>query len=97
MLGCLLYALFLYRAKITVRRVFLAKLVTNIQNVLLGALWSAILYGKAYFVMASGSALKNLIMLPFQTVLLVLLVSLLLPLLSRMGLVPRQMGEKIHW
>ena len=97
MLGCLLYALFLYRAKITVRRVFLAKLVTNIQNVLLGALWSAILYGKAYFVMASGSALKNLIMLPFQTVLLVLLFSLLLPLLSRMGLVPRQMGEKIHW
>ena len=97
MLGCLLYALFLYRAKITVRRIFLAKLVTNIQNVLLGALWSAILYGKAYFVMASGSALKNLIMLPFQTVLLVLLFSLLLPLLSRMKLVPKQMGEKIRW
>jgi len=97
MLGCLLYALFLYRAKITVRRVFLAKLVTNIQNVLLGALWSSILYGKAYFVLASGSALKNLIMLPVQTLLLVLLFSAFLPVLSRMKLIPRQMGEKIRW
>ena len=87
-LGCLFYSLFFYRAKITVRRVFLAKLVTNIQNVLLGALWSSILYGKAYLVLAAGSAVKNLIMLPFQTLLLVILITALLPVLKAMKLVP---------
>jgi len=96
-LGCVFYALFFYRAKLTVRRIFLAKLVTNVQNVLLGALWSSILYGKAYLVLASGSALKNLIMLPFQTVILVVLFSALLPVLRQMGLVPKQMPTKIHW
>ena len=33
----MIYALFFYRAKITWRRIILAKLLTNIQNVLLGA------------------------------------------------------------
>ena len=56
MLGMLFYALFFYRSRITVRRIFLAKLLTNIQNVLLGALWTAILMGKAYYVTASASA-----------------------------------------
>ena len=96
-LGCVFYALFFYRAKLTVRRNFLAKLVTNVQNVLLGALWSSILYGKAYLVLASGSALKNLIMLPFQTVILVVLFSALLPVLRQTGLVPKQMPAKISW
>ena len=96
-LGCVIYALFLYRTKLTVRRIFLAKLVTNVQNVLLGALWSSILYGKAYLVLASGSAVKNLIMLPFQTLLLVVLFSAVLPVLSAVGLAPKQMAEKISW
>ena len=98
MLGCLFYALFLYRSQLTIRRIFLAKLVTNIQNVLLGALWSSILYGKAYLVMAGGSAIKNLIMLPVQTVILVVLFSALLPVLQRMKLVPGEVGKtRLHW
>lgn len=96
MLGVLIYALFFYRQEITVRRIFLAKLLTNIQNVLLGALWSSILYGKAYLVMASGSALKNLIMLPFQTLILVALFSAIAPALGRMGLVAKQKGT-LKW
>lgn len=96
MLGVLFYSLFFYRQKITIRRIFLAKLITNIQNVLLGALWSSILYGKAYVVMATGSAAKNLIMLPFQTAVLVLLFSALLPALARMGLVGKQ-DAKLKW
>ena len=98
MLGCVIYSLVLYRAKVTVRRVFLAKLVTNIQNVLLGALWSSILYGKAYLVLASSSAVKNVIMLPFQTLLLVILFAALLPVLKAMGLVPwKPEGGKLPW
>lgn len=96
MLGVLIYALFFYRQEITVRRIFFAKLLTNIQNVLLGALWSSILYGKAYLVMASGSALKNLIMLPFQTLILVALFSAIAPALGRMGLVAKQKGT-LKW
>ena len=97
MLGVLIYALFFYRAKLTVRRVFLAKLLTNIQNVVLGSLWSAILYGKAWSVMAVGSFWKNLIMLPFQTLLLVLLIGALLPILRRAGLVDKETPQKITW
>lgn len=79
MLGVLTYALFLYRAPLRVWRIFCAKLVTNVQNVVLGALWIAILNSngrfslEAWYASASLSAVKNLIMLPVQTVLLVLL------------------------
>ena len=96
-LGCVIYSLFFYRTKITVRRVFLAKLITNIQNVLLGALWSSILYGKAYLVLASGSAIKNAIMLLPQTAILILLFSAVLPVLRRMNLVPGQNTGRIPW
>ena len=95
MLGVLIYALFLYRAELNIRRVFLAKLLTNIQNVVLGALWMAILSGKAWYVTAGGSAVKNLIMLPVQTLLLVLLIGALLPILRRTGLIDREIPVKI--
>lgn len=97
MLGVLTYALFFYRAELTVRRIFLAKLVTNIQNVLLGALWMSILSGKAWYVTASASAVKNLVMLPFQTALLAALFGALLPVLIRSGLVQRNTPRKITW
>ena len=64
--GCMIYALFFYRAKITWRRIILAKLLTNIQNVLLGALWSAILYSKGYLYYLTSGAVKNTIMLPIE-------------------------------
>ena len=96
MLGMFFYALFFYRAKVGIVRIFLAKLVTNVQNVLLGALWTSILMGKAWFVTASGSAIKNLIMLPVQTILLAVLFGALLPVLRRMKLVPREMDGKIR-
>ncbi|MCQ2448504.1 MAG: folate family ECF transporter S component [Oscillibacter sp.] len=97
MLGVLIYALFLYRTPITFRRVFAAKLLTNIENVLLGALWMSILSGKAWMVTASASAIKNLIMLPVQTGMLVLLFAALLPAMRRIGLVPREMTTTIKW
>ncbi len=97
MLGVLLYALFFYRARLTVRRIFWAKLFTNVLNVTLGALWMAILSGKAWYVTAGGSAIKNLIMLPVQTLLLVMLFTALLPALRRAGLVPDQGEKRIPW
>ena len=87
MLGVFLYALFFYKSKITLCNVFLAKLLTNLENVLLGALWMAILSGKAWYITASGSVIKNLVCLPFQTVLLLLLMTALRPALKKMRLV----------
>ena len=59
MLGCFWYAIFFFRARITITRICLAKLVTNVQNVLLGSLWSAILYSKGYLFYMTSSALKK--------------------------------------
>lgn len=93
-LGCLWYALFFYRARITIVRIALVKVITNIQNVFLGSLWSAILYSKGYLYYLTKSAVKNVIFLPLQIVMLVVMLQLLLPVLKRMGLIPNQLGEK---
>lgn len=82
MLGTFLYALFLYRTDVTPVRVFMAKLCTNALNVTLGALWSAILYGKGYLYYATTSLVKNVIMLPIQTVMLCALFAALMPILA---------------
>lgn len=93
MLGCFTYALCFYRAKISWRRIVLAKVLTNIQNVLLGALWSSILYSKGYLYYFSTSAIKNVLYLPLQIILLALVLRYLLPVLHRQGLVPRQLAD----
>ena len=46
--GCMIYALFFYRCRITVARIAIVKLITNVQNVFLGSLWSYMLGGQAY-------------------------------------------------
>ena len=90
MLGVLIYALFFYRAKVTPLRVFLAKLLTNIENITLGALWMSILSGKAWMATASKSAIKNLILLPVQAVLLYALIKALSPMLKKLKLISGQ-------
>lgn len=96
-IGCLIYALFFYRARITVARIFVAKLLTNVLNVFLGSLWSTILYGKGYLYYMSASAVKNAILLIPQVVMLVVLFQALLPVMQRMGIIPRQVKGAIPW
>ena len=93
MLGCFTYALFFYRTKVTVWKIFLAKLLTNLQNVILGALWSSILMGKGYLFYLADSAIKNLITLPIYTVILVVAFQALLPVMRKMGIISNQLGE----
>ena len=99
MLGVFTYALFLYRAEVTVLRVFLAKLATNLQNVFIGGLGTYLWYsgGKGYWAIVGGSAIKNAILLPVQTVLLAALFAALLPILHRMGFLPDQAGRLRLW
>lgn len=94
MLGVLTYALFLYRARVTVLRIVLAKLVTNLQNVFLGGLGTYLWYSsKGYWVIVGGSAVKNAIMLPVQVIMLVVLFSALLPILTKIGLISKEAGH----
>lgn len=95
MIGTFLYAIFLYRAKVTVLRVFLAKLSTNVLNVVLGSLWSAVLYSKGYLYYMTTSAVKNTLMLPVQTLMLVVLFAALIPILGRMGLMSPESGNRL--
>ena len=92
--GVVTYALCLYRAKVTVWRIFLAKFLTNVQNVFLGALGTYLFYSsKGYWVLAAESAVKQIVMLPIQTVALTVLFAALLPILHRMGFLPDQATE----
>lgn len=98
MLGVFTYALFLYRSEVTVTRIFLAKLLTNIQNVFLQSLGSYLWYSsKGYWVLVGERAVKNAIMLPIQTVMLAALFAALLPALHRMGFLPDQVRRLKLW
>ncbi len=99
MLGVFTYALFLYRAEVTVLQVFLAKLATNLQNVFLGGLGTYLWYsnGKGYWVIVGASAVKNAIMLPVQTIMLAALFAALLPILHRMGFLPDHSARLKLW
>ena len=99
MLGVFTYALFLYRAEVTVLRVFLAKLATNVQNVFIGGLGTWLWYsgGKGYWPIVGASAIKNAVMLPVQTVMLAALFAALLPILHRMGFLPDQASRLKLW
>ncbi len=88
MAGDLTYALFLYRQKITLPRIIGAKLVTNyIVNVLMGSLWSSILYSKGYYYYFTKSLVKNTLYLPFQIVMLVVVLKAVMPILRKRRLV----------
>ena len=60
MLGVLTYALFFYRAPLRIWRIFCAKLLTNLQNVILGALWMAILNSNGAFSLETWYASASL-------------------------------------
>lgn len=96
-LGAVLYALWLYRARISVLRLALCRGTVNILvNAAVGSVWRTMLYGGgSYGFYFKASLIKNLAMLPVETAVLVLLMRLLLPALSRGGLVPAQPQARV--
>lgn len=95
--GALIYSLFLYRRKITVFRLFGAKFLVNyLVNVGLGCLWNQILYGKGYLYYMVKSLIKNSLLLPIEVMAMAALFSLLLPVFSRLGLLPRHSGAELQ-
>lgn len=91
MCSFLLYALFFYRAELSLSRLFIGRLSVNVcVNVLLGSIWKHMLYGKAYIVYFISGSIKNLAMLPLEVFLMLLLFRHILPILKKSRLVPAQ-------
>jgi hypothetical protein len=53
------------------------------------------LFGKGYYYFFIKSLIKNAIMLPIEVVTLVILLQMLLPVLARQGVIPKQKGKLI--
>jgi ECF transporter S component (folate family) len=95
--AALIYSLFLYRKKITVLRLFGAKFLVNyLCNVLMGCLWSQMLYGKGYLYYLVKSLIKNSLLLPLEVMALCALFSILLPVFSRFGLLPDHEAHELQ-
>ena len=92
----LFYCFFLYRRKITVYRLFFAKVCTNfLAHLLLNSLWSSLLMGKGYLYYFWNSLIKNTLLLPFEVLLLAVFFGAVLPFFSRMGLLPAHSSEEL--
>lgn len=70
-----LFGLFFYQRKITLARVFAAKLTANIAHqFIFDTIVAVRMYGDAFIVLLSGRIVKNLVMLPIETGLLYFLI-----------------------
>lgn len=79
-----LYGLFFYRTRLSILRLALGKLSVNlIANTVLNSLWSAILAGNGFWILAAARLPKNLLMLPLEVLLLALLCGVLIPVLRK--------------
>ena len=89
MLSFLIYALFFYRAHLSLARIFIARLSVNVLiNVILGSVWKHILYGNAYIVYFISGSIKNIALLPVEAALMLVLYRRLVPLLQKAHLIP---------
>ncbi len=90
-LGNVVFALLLYRKHLSILRLFIARFIIAYGiNVTLGSLWSAMLYSKGFLYYAATSIVKNSILLIPEVIILTLLFALLVPLFSRMNIIPAQ-------
>ena len=88
MLGSLIYGLFFYRTKITIPKIIMAKGLVNYGvNVLLGSLWSMMMYSKGFIYYASKSLVKNTILLPIEVIALYFVFKYLIPILKKRNLI----------
>lgn len=98
MLGMLVYALCLYRARISMLRLLLANLIVNVAvNAALGTVWTVMMMGGNYWILFLGSLAKNLVTIIPKSLLLYILFQALLPILQRMGVIPRQVSGPIRF
>lgn len=96
MAGMLVYALCFYRAKITIWRLLLANLLVNFfVNAVMGSVWNVMLRGSSYWFYFSKSLLSNSITLIPKVILMTVVYQALLPVMQRMGVIPKQVDGVI--
>ena len=89
--GSVLFALFFYRAKVTVTRVILARFsmdlfVNMILNSIVSMWYYAAILGKSYAFMILPAVIKNLCLFPIASFLLTLFLGVVIPITRRMKL-----------
>lgn len=87
MLGSFIFAIFLYKAPLSIGRVAISKLLINLLcNILLTPLFLAWMNGRAAVLMSMPRIAKNVCLFPLETLLLCVFLGAMLPILRRMGL-----------
>lgn len=93
-LSAVIYALFLYRARVTFARVALSKGTVNLFiNTLIGSIWRVVLYGSSpflYYVLSAG--IKNLLLFPLEVCLICWVFRLLQKPLTQFRALPAEGG-----
>lgn len=83
-LAGVIYGIFFYKSGFTVKKAIFAKLLVNLTlNSLLNTVWVSILYGKGVGVLLIPRVIKNLISYPFEVILLIVVVPVVVKLMSR--------------
>ena len=96
--GSLVFALFFYRAEITSLRVILSRFCIDffvnivLQTPIMMAYYQ-IMLGKSYKVFHLPRIIKNLVMFPIESVVLILFFQLLIPPLTQAGQLPKGMNK----
>lgn len=86
-LGAFIYALFLYRSRLTFERIAAARFTINLfVNVLLGSVWRVAMSGGPYGYYVVIAGIKNLLLLPLEVFIMTFLLGALLPSLKKLKL-----------
>ena len=84
MLGAFIFGLFLWDTRITILKLVFSRVVISaFVNILLGSVWTTMLYSKGFLFYVTKSAIKNIALLPFEILILMVLYRVLLPILYR--------------
>jgi len=90
MLGVLIYALCFYRRRVTVVSIVVANLLVNLLvNAVLGSVWNVMIRGATFWSWFVPSFIKNMATIAPKALLLYILFHSMLPILRRMGVLPR--------
>ena len=98
-LESLIYGMFLYRTKITIFKIFSAKLIINLfVNAFLGSCWWAIMYGKVFWPVFIARVPKNIILLPIEVLVMYLFFTMIIPIMKKMRVIDYSpFDKKINW
>ncbi|MDO4648012.1 MAG: folate family ECF transporter S component [Eubacteriales bacterium] len=87
MLAGVIYGFILYKKPVSIPRILAAEfLVKLIVNCGLNTLWISVLYGKGFFVLLPARLLKNAIMLPIDSAIIFLMLTLAVRLSKELGI-----------